>query len=194
MSGTRLQYNAPVDFRIAQTPPDDIPPEYRVAFSAIYNSIQQVIRALTDNCGIGPQSFDRWSQLAGSPSTLLSGNLNRLYVEASEDIDYGAAITLYNAAGTLTCRNANATDATKPAKGFCTTSGGIAALTPGEVQITTGVAAISGLTPGAPYFLSTTNGLITNVPAVGAGNIEQYIGFAISTDALAFNTGYWIQH
>lgn len=194
MSGTTPSYTAPVDFRIAQTPPDDIPPEYRTAFSQLYTSIQQIISALTNNCGIGPRSFDQWQQLAGSPATLLSGNLNRLYAPASEDIVFGGAISLYNVAGVLTIRNANATDTTKPAKGFCSTPGGIASGTVGEVQIVSGVATITGLTPGDPYFLSTTDGLISNVPAVAAGNIEQYIGFAISSEALAFNTGYWIRH
>lgn len=194
MSSTRLQYSSPVDFRIAQTPPDDIPPEYRVAFSQLYNSIQQIISALVNNAGIGPRSFSEWTSLEGSPATLLSGNLNRLYVTASEAILYGAAISLYSSAGVLTARNANATNNIKPARGFCTTPGGIAINTVGEVQIGSGVSPISGLTVGSPYFLSTTNGLVAAGPAVAAGNIEQYVGFAISTSFLAFNTSYWIQH
>lgn len=188
MSGVSLQYSAPVDFRIAQTPPDDIPPEYRVAFSQIYNSIQQIIRALVDNAGIGPQPLNKWSELAGSPTTLLAGNLNRLYVLASEDIIYGAAVSLFDNAGVLEVRNANASNVSKLARGFCTTLDGILNGTVGEIQLHSGVVNISGLTVGAPYFLSATDGLITSsIPSIlNLGIATQFVGIAITTSALFF--------
>lgn len=194
MSGTRPTYVSPVDFRIGQTPPDDVPAEYRAAFSQLYSSIQQIIFALVNQAGIGARNYNEWLDLAGTPGTLLSGNLNRLYVTASEAIVFGAAINLYDVAGTLTARNANATNNTKPCRGFCTTPGGIANGAVGEVQVSSGLGAITGLTPGVSYYLSTTNGLISATPATAAGNIEQYVGFGITSEALAFNTGYWIQH
>lgn len=193
-STSNLRYNAPTDFRIQQTPPDEIPTEYRAAFTQIYSAIQQIILTLVTDCGIGPREFSQWLELSGSVSTLLSGNLNRLYIPTSENIPFGAAINLYNSSGILTARLANATNNTKPAHGFCSTSGGIATGTTGEMQVHTGKVAIAGLTPGLSYYLSTTNGLITNAPPVAAGNIEEYVGVAVSATVLAFNTGAWLQH
>lgn len=196
MSGSIItsQYNAPTDFRIAQLTPDEVPPEYRAAFTQIYSAIQQLISTLINNCGIAPRNSSEWLQLAGSSVTILGGNMNRFYVTATENISYGAAINLYNNAGTINVRNANATDNTKPCRGFCSNSNGIAAGQVGEVQVNTGVVSITGLTPGSNYYLSTTSGLIAPTPAVATGNIEQYAGFAISNTVLLFNAGTWIQH
>lgn len=192
-STSNFQYNAPTDFRIAQLPPG-IDPELAAAFTQVYSAIQQIIFTLIDNCGIGPRNSGEWVQLASSAVTLLGGNLNRLYVQAVEDIPYGAAVHLVAVSGKVQARLANATNSSKPARAFCTLTTGILAGEVGEVQIGTGTVLIGGLTPGASYFLSTTSGLIAPTPAVAAGNIEQYVGFAIDTTTLTFNTGYWVQH
>jgi hypothetical protein len=194
-SGTGIfQYIAPTDFRIAQVP-DNVPPEFVTAFNQVYAAIQQIIFSLVVNCGIGPRNTDQWTDLAATPYvTLLAGNLNRLYVEASEDISFGAAVNLYNNGGTLGARNANATNNTKPCRAFCSSVDGISSGTVGEVLVNAGTATISGLTPGTSYFLSTTNGLIANSPAVAAGNIEQFVGVAVTDSVLSFNLNYWIQH
>lgn len=193
-STSNSHYNAPTDFRISQNPPDEIPEAYRAAFTQIYSAIQQLILTLVTNCGIGPRDVSQWLQLSGNVTTLLAGNLNRLYVPVSENIVYGAALNLYAGGGGLTARLANATNATKPAHGFCSTPGGIAIGTTGEMQLHVGTVQIAGLTPGLSYYLSTTDGLITNSPPVAAGNIEEYVGVAVSSTVLAFNTGAWLQH
>lgn len=194
MSGTTdFRFVSPVDFRIAQVP-EGLPPELVNSFNQVYASIQQLIFALVNNCGIGPRNTDQWVNLINSTTTLLSGNLNRFYTRASEPIAYGAAVNLYNNAGTLNARNANATNNTKPCRAFCSTAGGVATGAMGEFQIVAGVAEIAGLVPGTSYYLSTTNGLISAAAAVAVGNIEQYVGFAIDSTHLAYNVGYWIQH
>lgn len=190
-STANYQYNSPTDFRIQQLTPEDVPPEFRAAFSQIYGAIQQIIFAMVNNAGIGPRNSGQWSDLAGTAATLLSGNLNRLYIEAAENIAYGAAVNVYNSAGVIVGRNANATDSSKPCHGFCTLVGGIVAGTVGEIQIGSGVAAISSLTPGTAYFLSTTNGLLSAFPPNTVGNIAQYVGFAVTSTTLAFNIDYW---
>lgn len=189
-----LSYNAPINFFIPQQPPVGIPEELKPAFQTLYNALQQIILALVNNCGIGPQNTIDWPQLAGLPTTLLFGNMGRFYVTASENIQQGAMVNLYNNAGSINVRNANATNNTKPAHGFCSTAGGILAGAVGEVTLLQGVATITGLTVGTRYYLSTTNGLVTNVAPVAAGNIEQYIGIAITGNTLLTNIGYWIQH
>jgi hypothetical protein len=189
-------YSSQVDFRIPQSPPDWLKPELQNALAELYNTVQLIIGAFVNNCGISQQAPSDWTLLAtqAPTSTLLAGNLNRLYVQASEAIASGAAISLHNVAGVLQVRNANATNNTKACDGFCTTSTGIAAGSYGEVQLHSGVASIGGLVVGTRYYLSTVNGTISNVAAVAAGNIEQYLGIAITTTQLFFNTHYWVQH
>lgn len=195
MSSTtaNFQYNAPTDFRIAQLP-EGLPPEQQAAFSQIYSAIQQIIFSLVNNCGVGPRNVNQWVELNGNTTTVLQGNLSRFYIQATELIPFGAAVNLFNSGGTLLARNANATDGTKPCRAFCTTSGGIAAGAVGEVQVALGTIPIAGLIPGSSYWLSTTNGLIVNGAPAAAGNLEQYVGFALSTTILAFNVGAGIQH
>lgn len=195
MSSTtaNFEYNAPTDFRIAQLPAD-LDPAEQTAFGQLYSAVQQIIFTFVNNCGVGPRNVSDWTELNGNAITLLSGNLNRFYIQASENISFGAAVNLFNSSGTLLARNANAADNTKPCRGFCTIETGINAGEIGEIQIGTGVIEISGLVIGSNYFLSATNGLVANTPAVAAGNIEQYLGFAIDEVHLVFNISYWIQH
>lgn len=189
-------YTAPIDFRIGQTPPpvasfDDV----NSINGEIYASLQQMINALVNYCGIGPQLASNWSLLAGSSRTLLSANLRRFYAVAAENIGQGAIVSLVGSGGAVQVRNANATNNTRIADGFCSTSGGITAGAAGEVILGSGVVAINGLTPGQRYWLATTNGLIQNVPATAAGNVEQILGIAIDATHFWFNTnGFWIQH
>lgn len=189
-------YLSPLDFRISPRPlgGEQMPSSVVPAIEELYGSSQQIVRALIDYCGIGPQNPDKWPLLDGDPRTLLAGNLNRLYVKASENIVLGAAISFHAVAGALRVRNANATNNTRICDGFCCFTGGIAANAVGEVVLNNGVAPIAALTVGQRYWLGTVNGLISNVPAVAAGNVEQYLGIAISTTAFSFNAQAWIQH
>lgn len=102
----------------------------------------------------------------------------------SEAITAGALVNLYLVSTTWTARNANSTDATKPAMGFVTSSTTSPANTtvyfPG--QIVTGV---SGLTPG-PVFLSTTSGAVSSTAPSTAGNLVQQVGYALSATSFVF--------
>lgn len=195
MSGSGA-FLSPIDFRISTQIPngEKLGREEAAAIGELYSFSFQTIHAFVDYCGIGPQTPSIWSLLAGNPKTLLAGNLNRLYVTASETIAYGAAISLTNVAGALRVRKANATDNTRICDGFCCFPGGITIGEVGEVILNSGLAPVAGLVVGARYWLSTTAGLISNAPAVGAGNIEQYLGIAITTTSLSFNISNWLQH
>lgn len=198
VTATANTYNSPVSFFISQNPPDNLstqPAPVQQAFAELYSAVQQLIQALVNNCGIGPQSSALWPQLNNSVSTLLSGNLRRFYTTAVENIAFGAMVSLVNVGGVLFARNANATNNTKPMDGFCTTPGGILAAAVGEVTLSTGVLLTNGgLTPGTRFFLSTVNGLLTSIVPVASGNIEQYIGVAIDTQFIYINAQYWVQH
>jgi hypothetical protein len=188
-------YNLPLDYRITSVPAPEAGSNPQVTFTIIYYAIQQILRTFVQFCGVGPRSVGDWAILAGSPSTLLRGNLGRLYVQASETIAANALISLHNAAGALRVRNANATNNTRPADGYCSTENGILIGAVGEVVLSSGVISdLVGLVVGQRYYLTTANGQFAVAPAVAAGNIEQYIGIAITTTDLYFNTAYWIQH
>lgn len=187
-------YSAPVNFQIPQNPPAGLPPQVDGAFRQIYNTLQQIIFTFVNNCGIGSQLPSDWGILEGRASTILHQNLGRFYVQASEAIAQGAMVNYHLSGTKIMARNANATNNTKPCQGFCSNPGGIIINGVGETIIGPGVTSIGGLTIAARYFLSTSNGQITNVAPVAAGNIEQYLGFAISTTEIFINPGYWIQH
>lgn len=189
-----LAYSSPVNFFISQSPPDNIPDETKGAFTEVYNAIQNIIQSLVNQCGIGPQPGPQWSQLSGTSGTLLSGNLNRFYAVATETINFGAMISITNVGGVAEVRNANATNNTKLADGFCTTIGGITVGNVGEVQLGSGVTQFTGLVVGGRYWLDITNGLVNPVAPIAAGNVEQYVGVAIDTTHLAVRLGNWIQH
>lgn len=194
MAAIASTYNSPVNFQITANPPPDLPPEVLSAFDELYNFTQQVIQALINNCGIGPQDIAVWTQIVGSTSTILRNNLGRFYVTAGENISFGAAINIYNNSGVVGVRNANATNNTKPCHGYCSTSGGIAAGVIGEVILGPGVNTVSGVVIGQNYWLAPSNGLISATPPVASGNIEQYLGFGIAAGQLYFTPHYWIQH
>lgn len=197
MSGVSPSYGLPVNLRLTTSPPafsSSTPKEVASAFDELYVVLNNMARALVTLNGAAPRNAAEWSQLAGLASTILASNMGRLYVYAAETLAYGDIISLTNVAGQLQARLANATDNTKPADGFCNTVDGITIGTVGEVVLGHGVLPASGLTVAQRYYLSTTDGVMSTTPAVAAGNIEQYLGVAISDEALYFNCGYWIQH
>lgn len=200
MTGAPLSafnYNSPVSFFVSQNPPDALKEEHPViyaAFSELYNAMQQVILTFINNCGIGPQPAVQWDQIAGNPITVLCGNLRRFYVFATENIQLGAMVSLWNDGAGIKARNANATNNTKPMDAYCSSPAGILAGHSGEVTLSTGLAIINGLTPGQRYWLAISDGQVQNAPPVAAGNIEQYLGIALDTTHLYINAHYWIQH
>lgn len=187
-------FTAPVDFRLSANPPAGIADvNAQAAIEELYNSAQQIFSTLVDNCGIGPQAFSLWQLLSGSPSSILSQNMHRLYIPVTVPVVLGNALHIISNAGILSAELANATNNTKPCLAFANS----AAVNPGdmiEAIVHSGIISVNGLTVGAKYFLSTTDGVISNAPATAAGNIEQYLGFAIDTTHLFFNSHYWVQH
>lgn len=189
-----LGFNSPFKLGIGAQPETSDPRLFAV-LTPVYNALLQLQQAITNYAGADQQPSAQWNQLRAT-DTILAQNAHRLYVPASEAISYGAMTNLYNNAGTLNARNANATNNTKPAYGFCSQAGGtLGAGAYTEVIVLTGLVGTSGLTPGTRYFLSTTNGLITSVAPVAAGNIEQVVGVALSATEFLFNASIqWVQH
>jgi hypothetical protein len=188
------QYYSAINFLVPQSAPQDLDPDIQGALAQIYSSLQQVIFAFVNACGINSQPPNQWQLFDGNPGTILRANLGRLYVTAGETVSFGAMISLYSDGGVLKVRNANATDNTRPADGFCSTNGGIEAGVTGEVIIGPGIATVNGLTIGTRYYLSTSNGQIISTKPTAGGNIEQYTGIALSATQLYCTPGFWIQH
>jgi len=188
------RFNSPLTLLIGQFPEIDDPRLF-AGLLPLYTAINQIQAGLTQFCGIAQQTSDTWGDLAAS-RTVYPQNHHRLYLPAGEAISYGYMVNLYNNAGVLNARNANATNNTKMCHGYCNEIGGSAgggAYT--EVIVLSGMVITSGLTPGTRYFLATTNGLITATAPVAAGNIEQVVGIALSATEFLFDTTLqWVQH
>ncbi len=106
-----------------------------------------------------------------------------IVVQAGEDLSANDVVNVYDNAGTITARKANATDNTKPAHGYVKN----AATAGSNVSVyTDGFLEGSGFIPGSKYFLSTTGGQVTATPPSASGNVIQYIGVAVSTDKIKF--------
>ncbi len=115
----------------------------------------------------------------------VGSELNAAYsIIASETIAAGAPVNIWNNAGTINVRNADATTNGKQADGFIlvgATNGVAVNVYLGGINT-----ACSGLTPGARYWLGTTPGTITTTPPSTTGNLVQIVGKAINATTLAW--------
>lgn len=189
--------NSVVNLNVPATVPDGFEnPEVRSAVELFINSAQNLLRNIERYVGISAKDITLWDFLTPS-DTLLKHQSGRLYVTAGEDITFGSFINLYNNAGILNARKANAAAGlVKPAHGYCSTGGGVATGSRGEVILSQGLLAISGLLPGQAIYLSAVAGLSSIAPAGGAGQLEQYLGIGVANDLAYINiaAGPYIQH
>lgn len=105
-------------------------------------------------------------------------------LEASEALSAGDFVNVFDDAGTIKIRKADATTSGKQADGFVKTS--VTLGSNGDVYFEGLNTALTGLTGGARYFLGTTAGGAVTTPPSSAGNVVQYLGRAVSTTELAF--------
>lgn len=108
-------------------------------------------------------------------------------IETSEDLSAGDFVNLYSATG-IKCRKADATTAGKEANGFvlaATVSGATAVV----YRISQTNNQLTGLTPGAKYYLGTTAGGVVNTVPSASGNVVQFLGIAKAATELIFAPG-----
>ena len=108
----------------------------------------------------------------------------------SKSMTAGEALTAgdlvyINGSGNALKADANAI--AKAAVGFVLAS--ISNAASGTVYFEGTITGLSGLTPGARYFLSTTPGGITTTAPTGTADIVQQVGFALSATELSFDAG-----
>jgi hypothetical protein len=105
---------------------------------------------------------------------------------ATEALTAGNFVNIYDNGGVISCRKADATTNAKPAHGFV-----LANVSNGNVATIYGISnvntALSGLTIGLEYYLSTTPGTLQSAAPAVAGNISQFMGVATKTTELQFS-------
>ena len=104
---------------------------------------------------------------------------------SSENLTAGNFVNLYDNAGTINVRKADATTNAKPAHGFVlanTTSPASATV----YLISAKNTGVTGLTVGLDYYLGTTAGGVVSTAPSASGNIVQFLGRAISATSLPF--------
>lgn len=176
--------------------PEGVPTELFNQFFLLYQALRNLSSQFSELLGIDEANQDLWSQLS-IDQTLYQGNMGRWYVQQYEALNFGECVSPILDAGVLKVRKANATDNTKPAIGFVSSSTHVSAI--GQFcEVTIGIGLITGVAgmiEGTRYFLSTTDGVIVNVAPVAAGNIEQVVGIALASNRLLMNIDQaWIQH
>ncbi|HZX79866.1 MAG TPA: hypothetical protein VFE72_02795 [Lysobacter sp.] len=103
---------------------------------------------------------------------------------ASEALTAGDLVNLWNDGGTLKARKADATAEGKECIGFVLEN--VAQNSNATVYLEGTNNARAGLTIGARYYLGTTPGGLVTAALTGSGNVDQYVGFALSTTELSF--------
>ncbi len=109
---------------------------------------------------------------------------------ASEDLAAGDLVDIWNDAGTLKVRKADASavSAGKKADGFVRAA--VTAPANATVYFDGEISGLTGLTLGSEYYLSdSTPGGITATPVTTAGNLLQSVGVAKSATTLSFEPG-----
>lgn len=106
-------------------------------------------------------------------------------IVASEALNAGDYVNVYDDTGTAKVRKADATTAGKEAHGFVLSAVSSAALATVYFEGTN--TAITGQTAGVVY-LATTAGAGSITPPSAAGNVVQRIGFAVSATAMNFTS------
>ena len=176
--------------------PESAPPELYNEFYKIYTAVHNLERFLSEFAGVDEWPTVAWSQLS-LDQTIKEGNMNRWYPKQSEALTFGMAVSPILDAGELKVRKANATTNAKFCCGFVSSSDHNSSIG-SNCEIMIGAALIKGITgliTGSRYFLSTTDGVVTNAAPVAAGNIEQVVGLALASNRLLMNLNFaWVQH
>lgn len=103
---------------------------------------------------------------------------------ASEALSAGNLVNVWSSAGTEAVRKADATTEGKPCDGYVldtVTSGATVSVYFGRK-----ITGLTGIVPGARYYLSKTPGGFTATPVSGVGAVDQLIGKGISATEIAF--------
>lgn len=163
-------------------------PTNSLSFLTIVNGIKTLASGITASAGVGDANKVVATGANGKLDySLMPSGIGAAteVIISSEILSAGDFVNIYDNAGTRTVRKADASNVARYACGFvlsAVTSGGNATIT---LQGTN--TAITGLTPGTRYFLSsTTPGGYTVTSPTAANTISQLLGFAAASNSLNF--------
>jgi hypothetical protein len=105
-------------------------------------------------------------------------------VVSSENLAARDMVNVYNDAGTLKVRKADANNA-MPAHGYVTAA--VTSPAAGDVYFDGIISGFTALTPGARMYLSETAGEVTETAPSTAASLVQYIGVALSATEVEFD-------
>lgn len=112
-------------------------------------------------------------------------------IVSSENLSAGNLVNIWSDGGVTKVRKADATVVGKEANGFVLSA--VTAPAAAVVhRISQSNTQLSGLTPGATYYLSTTAGGVTLTAPSAAGNIVQSVGKAFDATTLIFDPKSYI--
>lgn len=152
----------------------------------VYQAINNLAQNVSDIAGLTTYSQAELAQQS-QLRAIRTQNATRLAVYAPGDLDYGKVVNLYLDSGKIAAREADATDATKPAHGVVNSVTGIAAGTYGDILLCTGLTAgIIGTTVGELYYLDTTGNVSNSRPAA-VGSIIQAVGIGLGSAGFYLN-------
>jgi hypothetical protein len=106
---------------------------------------------------------------------------------AYENLTAGNFVNVFQDGGVTKVRKADATSISKMAHGFVLEN--VTAGSDATVYCSGSNTQLSGLIPGAKYFLSTTAGAVTDTPPTSSGYIIQFVGPAKSETTISVNLG-----
>ena len=157
-------------------------------FAWIAGQGRKIVETIGSSAGAG--SSGAIPHLDGSgkldSSFLPSTELDTTSCPASENLSAGDQVNLWNDAGTLKARKADASNG-RPAHGYV--SGAVSSAATALVYHDGTLTGLSGLTAGVDYYLSaTTPGGMVAVASVrtNSGDFIQYLGVAKSASSLLF--------
>jgi hypothetical protein len=185
------------DFRFFQTGLPQLPTNTDSKIEPDLRDIYNAIRNLTYQIG-QYGGFEASVETKQTPEEVeYSGGVykRRMYVIASEALTYGALVNIHDVAGRTNGRFANATTSARPCHGICNTPGTAAIGATVEIALPGCItSSVGGLARGQQYFLSTVNGVMTNVAPAAVGNIRQGIGFGLDPNILFFmpDSGWFV--
>jgi hypothetical protein len=189
--------NSIINLGLPNASPDNFTdPQVKAAVELFLTALNNLLVEIERYTGITQRDVSLWNSLLPT-DTLLRQNLGRLYVIAFENLIFGDLINIFNDAGTLKARKANAANGlVKPARGFCSTTAGILTGSKGEVILSQGLATITGVARGDTLFLSTSAGQASITASTGAGQLEQFIGIGVDTNVayIDISMGAYLQH
>lgn len=103
---------------------------------------------------------------------------------ASEALTAGNLVSIWSNSGTENVRKADGTTEGKPCVGFVLDNAASGATV--NVYFGRKITGLTGIVPGARYYLSKTAGAFTATPVTGSGAVDQFIGVGCSTTEIAF--------